>query len=126
MIAATLGSLMLSALPMDAWVLAGRREEHISLAVLLAVVIASIWAFVALGRRRQSGQRLAWGLGAYAVLMAGSKAFAFAGLPVSQRSSDMIIALIFSGVMFVALIVAALVCLPARRSRKADSIAHAV
>src|SRR5688572_22477796 len=79
-IAAIVGSLMLSALPMAAFALAGRREEHISLAVLLAVVMASIWAYVALGRRRRSGQRLAWGLGAYAMLMATSKVVAFAGL----------------------------------------------
>jgi len=125
-IAAVIGFLMLLALPMDAWILAGRREEHMSLAILLAVVIASLWAWLALGRRGPTGQRLAWVLGAYSAITAGTKAVGFAGLPESQRSSDLISALVISGAMVVALMVAALVCIPSRRFREVDSTMHVV
>lgn len=125
-VAALDAALMLSALPMDAFELNSRREDDVALAVLLSIVIASTAAFVALGRRARSGRFLAWGLGAYALLMLGSKAIAFARLSGPQRSDVPISSLIVSGIMFAALMVAALACLPYHRAREAESIARAV
>ncbi len=126
MVAAILSCLMLSALPMDAFVLKGQREDHIALALLATVAVTCIWAFVALGRGRRAGLLLTWGLAAYAAVMLGSKAIAFGGLPPLQRSSVMIGGLVVSGVMFLALIVAGLACLPRGRAGKADPLAPAV
>ena len=125
-VAAFVGFLMLSAFPMDAWVLASPGEEQIAFAVMLVVVVASIWAHVALARRRPYGQTLALVLGAYALVMIVRRAIEVARLPAWHSDSVLVGSLVVSGVMLVALLVAALVCVPVPRSGERDSAAPAV
>ena len=125
-LAAIVGFLMLSAFPTDAWMLSSSRAEQISFAVMLGVVVTSIWAHVAIARRRPYGRTLALALGMYALVMIVRRGVALARLPGWSDDSVLVGALIASGAMFSALIVAAVVCLPVPRARETDHAAPAV
>jgi endonuclease/exonuclease/phosphatase (EEP) superfamily protein YafD len=118
-VGAIVGFLIFSSLPVDAWVLAGSRDEQITFAILLMVVIVSIWAHVALARRRPYGRILALGLGIYACVMAANQAVAFARRGVPSDAS-LLASLAIGGTMLAALIVGALACLPGSRARGDD------
>lgn len=120
-VAAIVGFLMLSAFPMDAWMLSSSHAEQISVAVMLGVVVTSIWAHVAIARRRPYGRPLAVALGMYALLMIVLRGVALARAPGWSDDSVLVGSLIVSGAMFAALIVAAVVCLPAPGARENDA-----
>jgi hypothetical protein len=120
-VAPIVGFLMLSAFPTDAWMLSSSRAEQISFAVMLGVVVTSIWAHVAIARRRPYGRTLAVVLGMYALLMMVRRGVALARVPGWSDDSVLAGSLIVSGAMFAALIIAAVVCLPIPRARENDA-----
>jgi hypothetical protein len=122
-VAAIVSCFMLSALPMDVWVLAGSGKEQIAFAVLLAVVVGSIWAHVGIARRRPYGPPLVLALGAYALVMIVYRAIQLTRLPVWISDSVLVGAMVVSGALFFALLVAAVACVPAPRSADQDNSA---
>jgi len=111
-VATVLGILMLAALPMDVWMLSGPREERIVLVVLGLVVLSTMWAHVAIARRRPHGRVLAIGLGIYALAMVARRGAELARAPGWTDNSTTVGSAVVSGAMFAVLLIAAIVCLP--------------
>ncbi len=118
--------LMLLAFPMNVWRLAAERQIQTRFVVLWAVVLLTLWAQVAVARRHRIGRLLAGALGAYAVIMLVFRARELAGVPRAALEPLALASLAFGGSFLVALLVAAVACLPLRTRPGAERSAPAV
>ena len=109
--------LMLSAFPMDVWILAGRRDEQSSFMILAVVAVTSIWAHVAIARGRAYGRELVMALGAYALLMILWRGFDLTRMPGWRDDSTLVASLVISGTMLASLLIAAVAISSIRRNQ---------
>ena len=108
--ASCLGILMLLGMPREAWVFGASKGDQATFVVILAVVAASIWTNVALGRRRPYARRVAMLLGVYALVQLVTRGPAIYGY--AQRLDDPFMRWTFAFTFgyFLALLVAGLAC----------------